>query len=119
MSMNVGGGGGVRPLGPQTQPQQPRVKQPAVGNSQQPPQGKLGQAGRILRNINSFNSQPVSNDLQQLQQWLNKLKGGPATSQQAPVQKPGSDLQMAQIKKTNRGGARYNTTRSPTSHGET
>ena len=117
--MNVGGGGGVhRPLGPQAQPQQPQVKQPAVGNNQQPPQGKPGRAGRTLHNINSFNSQPVSNDLQQLQQWLNKLKGGAATAKPKPppsqplqqgnqqivsprqmdaAPEPASDLQMAQI----------------------
>ena len=96
MSMNVGGDGGVhRPLGPQVQPQQPQVKQPAVGNNHQSHQGKPGQAGRALHKINSFNSQPVSNDLQHLQQWLNNLKGGgPAPARPQPQSLQGGDRQL-------------------------
>ncbi|WP_281645659.1 hypothetical protein [Parendozoicomonas sp. Alg238-R29] len=98
MSMQVGGGGGVRPLGPPTQ--QPQVQQPATKTDTQAPQTTPGRAGQTLHNVNSFNSQPVSNDLEQLQQWLNKLKGGnqpqQTPAQQTAISPQGSNLQQAQ-----------------------
>lgn len=94
MSMNVGGGGGVRPLSPpvqQPQGQEAQKQQPGVGSNQQAPQNRPGQAGRYLHNINNFSSQPVSNDFQQAQAWLNRVNGGSPT----PLQ-PTSNLQQAQ-----------------------
>ena len=122
MSMNVGGGGGVRPLSPpvqQPQGQDPKVQQPGVGSNQQAPQSRPGQAGRHLHNINNFNSQPVSNDFQQAQAWLNRVNGGSPTPQQpAPQQsrflqpqqtfqqQPTSNLQQAQENGRNNAIAR-------------
>ena len=74
MSMQVGGSGGVRPLGPPSQ--QPQVQQPGAKTDPQVQQGTGStNAGPVLHSINNFSSQPVSTDLQHLQQWLNKLKG--------------------------------------------
>ncbi|CAM3754297.1 hypothetical protein [Parendozoicomonas haliclonae] len=115
MSMNVNGGGGVRPLGPP--PQQTQVQKtgpqsdPRAAEQQRP-----GQSGPVINSVNQFTSQPVSNDLQQLQQWLNNLRNAdrpelqkPLTStpqqqpQVAPQQQPPSQephpLQTAQKQK--------------------
>ncbi|MCL6270358.1 hypothetical protein M3P05_10545 [Sansalvadorimonas sp. 2012CJ34-2] len=88
MSTPVGGGGGVRPLQPVTQ--QPPAQQQQVGNKPQAPQSQTpARAGSALNNVNNFSSQPVTTDLEQLQQWLNGLKNKDQPAPQQAFQEAG------------------------------
>ena len=86
MSTPIGGTGGVTPLQPTAQ--QPAVQQQQTENQTVVPQQQApAKTGQTINNINNFNSQPVSTDLQQLQQWLVGLKNpGVATAQPPPLQ---------------------------------
>ncbi|CAM3754237.1 hypothetical protein [Parendozoicomonas haliclonae] len=71
MSMQVPGGGGIRPLQPPTtQPPISRPgQQPAQPQVDQPP-ATGGRAGPQLHGINQFSSEPVSPELAQMNSWL-------------------------------------------------